>query len=663
MNKAMTPLSYIKRVFTQQYSWKAHLQKQAAFYLFLITLPGSVQASDEQPTFVINSIAVVRGPFMPLPNIDDYKASVAGLRYYIEKDFNTKNPSRGKITFNAYTSNKNAYRTSSVLGPFFNKLHTESFAENEELSKGIASKRLKAAILLNRMRSIENSTNQHFYNVIDDLPTAIEHKIIAALWEPQWIKKEITETGQTRNIPVSLQEVADYYANLKQTDPQLAQAFLQLNEYQSLNCIVPYRELREFLLKSEATKSLVTSSRNINPQSPVYIAFMDTDVVSLRTSQKGVFSFYEEAIIKSAHPLHILTTGYSVSVKQNPFISFAVSLDLAQRRALAKFFPLAPYFPEPNAVIRVLDNYETLEATFTQTNLNHHPKYTSPQELPRLIKDIVETRFKGSYMHASSHSSFIGEGDVETEMPIRFSQHRKKKDGTKNSMRFSGNFLQTTNQFAGITLQDLKQIRNISQSHLKSKEWGSYVYKYLEERMHPGSIKIIDHKHPGAQIKSYKNLLLISLFSCVHSAYSPLAITLREVKQNNYSFLEYLFSLIQNYSTRVPATLSITYGQSKSTKPRGDLIKKYVLTYGDLYKLIDKFYNEPIAALVGKASYECGTSEIPLIIHYIQSTHTLPISKPIASVPPQKRAQRIIKLTSNILKKEIPQAQLNLYCP
>src|SRR5207253_678765 len=123
---------------------------------------------------------------------------------------------------------------------------------------------------------------------------------------------------------------------------------------------------------------------------------------------KGVFSCYEEAISRSMLPLHGLTTGYTVSPNQSytcaPYASLAVSFDLAARRALGSIFSLAPYYPEPNTIIRVLDNFDTLEVSFPGISLGadeSHAHYESPQEVPLLIKEIIKSRFRGSIVQAS----------------------------------------------------------------------------------------------------------------------------------------------------------------------------------------------------------------------------------------------------------------------
>ena len=441
------------------------LFKKAIPFLLTLMIPFQSLGGGDKPNFIINVIARVPNTFQRLLNVEDYKAAVEQLPYYIEK---ATRPIRGKIVIDAYALDQKARGASSILAPFFDKISKQSFSETDEVSEGAVSDRVRVSILLNRMKSVYESENSEFYNVVDDLPQTIEHRIISCLWEPQWIRKDVTKTGQVRHTPVNLSEVSAYYERLKAEKPILADAFLQINEHQALNSIVPYRELREVLLKDEATKSLVRASRAHSPKSPVYIAFMDGDVISLRTGQKGVFSYYEEKINKSEKVFHGLTTGYCVSVSQNPFASLSVALDLAQRQALSTVFPLAPYYPEPNAIIRVLDGYETLEVSFPGIKLDRHSSYTSPQELPLLIKEVVRCRFQGSNFLAAPHFMFIQEGAIETEAPARFLQNRKKKDGTKNEKMFSGEFSEETNQFASITQQDLTKVRNTSQSHLKS---------------------------------------------------------------------------------------------------------------------------------------------------------------------------------------------------
>jgi hypothetical protein len=655
---------------------KSYIKKKALSILILslilaILISFKTWAVDDKPTFVVNAIARVPGSFNPLPNVESFRDEVNKLPYYIEKDINTKKPSRGKVVCGASHPDENAYATSSVLGTFFDKITQESFSNTPDISQAFAHTQIKVAALLNKIKSVDESSNQEFYNVVDDLSETIEHKIIFSLWEPQWVKKVSIGRGVIKNVPVSIGEVSDFYNGLKLQSPLLAQAFLQINESQSLNSIVPYRELREVLLKDEATKSLVRSSRTRNPRAPIYISFMDADAVSLRTGAKGVFSCYEEAIQENPQVLHGLTTGYSVSMRQNPFASLAVSLDLANRRALSTVFPLAPYYPEPNTSIRVLDNFETLEVSFPEIRLNGHAHYTSPQELPLLMQQIVRSRFQNSNSLASACFKFLQQGDIETEVPVRFLQNRKKKDGTQNVKMFSGEFSQENQQFGSITIQDLKQVRNTSQSQLKTRDWSGLVYKNLEGYMKSGSIRVINADQPGSVVDKRKNLFLISMFSSIQSAYSPLAVTIREVKEHGYNAAEYLFSLIHEYDQRVPMPLNITFGNVKSTKLTGDLLRAHLTSYEGLYSVIDKFYQQPVARLVTQASFTCGRSEISVLTRYIQCAYKPAPPRDILNIKLKGEPQGDIKPLENgqgnIPKKEVhvvqniyPKAQLTL---
>ncbi len=469
-----------------------------------------------------------------------------------------------------------------------------------------------------------------------------------SLWEPQWIKRELTTSGQVRCVEVGFDEVAEYYKNLKEKDIKLAHAFLQVNEGEHLNSIVPYRELRETLLRDEATKGLVRRSRARSSTAPVYVAFMDADVLSFRTGKKGIFSCYEEAISRSQVPLHGLTTGYTISTIQHPFASLAVSFDLATRQALSIVFPLAPYFPEPNAALLILDDHDTLEVSFPGTFLDNTAKraqYRSPQEVPLLITEVVKVRFKGSKIQAGPHFKFLSEGAIETELPCRFLQNRKKKDGTKNAKEFNGLFSSEAGKFEALSHQDLIHVRNTSQSHMKSRDWSTYVYNYLGEYMGSDSVQLVENNQPGAIVKKRKDQFLISMFSTLHSFYSPVAVTLREVEAHGYNLVEYLFSFVKDYASMTSRKiLRVTYGgdsgsKVKSTKLTGDLLRKHIRTYDDFLSIIDKFYTQPIAKFVERASQICGMAELPIIIRYVQ---LVPVSLPkILTLQPSEKPQEV----------------------
>lgn len=599
--------------------------KLAYYLLFILVITNVAAAEDDPPSFVVNVIARVSSKFKPLEGISEYREAVNGLPYYIFKGTKFTKATRGKICASPNVApDKNASLTSSTVGHLFNQLSTETFVGSPD--PHIVPGRVSVAVLLNRMKSIREQTNHEFFNVVDDLPGDIEHETISALWEPRWMKRRYRS-----DVAVSFDEVVAYYEDLRAKDPDLAHAFLQTNEHQDLNSIIPYRELRQTLFQHQGTKDLVQFSRTHRPDSPVYIAFLDSDTISLKIGDKGTFTCYEEAILSSAEMLHGLTTGYDISMQQHPHASFAAALDMADRSALATIFPLAPYFPEPNALILVLVGCDTLEVIFPNES-----KYTSPKEMPLLLRAIVQNRFGGSNASASPHFRFIDRGAIGTDLPTRFLQNRKKKDGTRSYKVFSGKLDEQTHRINGLTAQDLTNVRNTAQSHLKVRDWAMYVQQFLKEFLHPTSIQIVEGNRPGSTVKNGKDQLLISLFASILSAYSPVAITLRAIKEHGYSVVDYLFSLITNYEKRVPNPLNITYGNTnRSTKNTGDLLREHVVSYEKLSAVIDLFYTQPQAARVTSAALACGQSEIPVIIRYVQATQKIAIPRPIEMEPEQ----------------------------
>lgn len=582
-------------------------------------------AQGPAPSFVLNVIAHVPVPH-EAPEIDeDLRERVGALSFFIEKDQNTQysnsvTPYRGKICAPQEGEPRDDGKPmSSVLGSLLGKLNAQTFGGVQE--PGHVHDHIYVAALLNRMRSVNETYNDQFMHMRDDLPANVVCRVMSRLWEPRW-KKEVRLAGnQKRYVNATFEEVKGFYEQLQESDPTLAQAFLHINEFQNLNAIVPYRELRELLLKSEITKSLVRGSRDKNPDSPVYLTFMDADTISLEGGGKETFQAYSDAVMSSDQIIHGMTTGYGVSVTQGAPVAMAVSLDLAVRRSLSEQLSLAAYFPEPNAAFRVLDDHHTLEVSFPGiAGLGHH-KYESPKEVPLMIEALVNARFEGSKITASPFFRFLQEGEIETQAPHRFFKNKKGKDGLSSQKKFTGTWDEAGQFITGVTAQDLTNIRNTSQSHVKSRDWGGYVFGYFKELLKDDkSIRLVEGNRPGSVISKRKDHLLTSLFASLQSSYSPIAITLREVKQHGYNVIEYMFDLLKNFEKRTPTALAITYGNTGAvgTKRVGSVLRDRIKSYEALGTVIDKFYSSPVFNRVYRVAQLSGRSEIPVLICFLQ---------------------------------------------
>ncbi len=621
------------------------------FFIFLIAIffNSFSSAAEPAPSFVVNVIVHVPCSFDAPATNEELLARAKALPYYIEKDLNFRytnrvKPSRGIICpSQCMDPHDNGMPLSFAFGSFLNKLKEEAYTGALENTQ--AHDHIYVAALLNRMRSLDEAYNSEFSHMVDDIETDIQYRTIARLWQPQWKKEVIFSGNQTRHVTATFEEAQAYYIQLKESDPELAQAFLFVNEFQRLNSIVPYRELRELLMQSDETKALVRTSRTANPESPVYMTFMDADTLSFDLSGKGTFQAYAEAVSSSNQILHGMTTGYGASVDQGPFVAMAVSLDLSVRRALSERLSLASYFPEPNAAFRVLEEHETLEVSIPGIKSQGHHKYESPKEVPLLMGELVKKRFGESKITASPHFRFLKEGEIETQVPDRFLKNRKGKDGSSSPKKFIGKWIKERKVIAGATFQDLTNVRNTSQSHVKSRDWGGYVFAYFKELLdQTKSIRLVDGGRPGSVFSGRKDQLLTSLFSSLQSAYSPTAITLIAVKNHGYNLLEYLFDLLRNFEERTPTALSITYGNTgaQGTKRVGKVLQDYVKTYETFGIIVDKFFTRPVFSQVQLTAQLCGRAEIPVLTRFLQGIIIIPV--PFKLPEPKVKVERAVKL-------------------
>lgn len=564
------------------------------------------------PHFVANIIAHVPQNFNA-SLVEQYKEELESIPYYIKHD------SRGVVEEPTFLDAQGTgLSIDPTLNPLFQKLSTEAFFGSSTYRPEDAVERyMHVAILLNRMESLDPERNSSLRTMCDDLNTSLNYQVLATLWRPQWMKIVKIESRGKQSLHhrlVTLEDVAKYYQELRAKNPELAYAFLEKNEKSVPSTIIPYRELRQALLASDATRDLVRTARG-ELNCPVYMAFMDADTESFCPEDIGVFTAYQNAIAESSQELHFLTSGYCPSPSENPYAQMAVSLDLSVRCALGRVLPLAPYYPEPNTIIRVLDDQDTLEGQFCKIKTGH-AKYTSPQEIPELIKSLLQTRSR-----ATSHAQFLSEGALATKIPARFLENKKDQYGKKSPKKY----IEKAFDIQAFTRQDFIELRNTSQSHLKIKDWGGYVYKSLQGQMRGGSITISQSGAPGAIVKNRQDQLLTSLLGTVYKGYSPVDRIIRGVGEEGYNFFEYWVHVIQTYTIEMPAPLDMTYGQRKSTRLTGNLLRKEVTSYPKLDQVINLFYTTPVSAEVHRAAQQCGLAERDVLIHYYVTTYQPPL--------------------------------------
>ena len=143
------------------------MPKSSKIFLIATLTSSIIFASDieKYPNFVVNSIVRVPDNFEKLKEIEEYRIQVGKLPYYIQNNSNSNNPKRGKICSHSFILNKNEepYKFSIILEPFIRKIMEESFAKTREESTLISSKRVAVAMLLDRMKSMDDHSNNNFF--------------------------------------------------------------------------------------------------------------------------------------------------------------------------------------------------------------------------------------------------------------------------------------------------------------------------------------------------------------------------------------------------------------------------------------------------------------------------------------------------------------------
>ena len=517
------------------------------------------------------------------------------------------------------------------LEPFLKKIREESFDEDikESEDKNICPKYLKVAILLNRMESIDPQYNNISYQCNNIDPSF--YSVRNVLWRPCWKKRHQARNGTNAlgtGTIVAIEDVRAYYEQLRKEEPIKAQAFLYYNEHTFLSSLAPYNALRETLLRSSITEGFVSEFRKKHSNQPVYIAFFDDDTRSFRTQgNRGVLTCYQDYIEqfhkKNGYVPTCLTSGYSISWHQHPFVSLGVALDLQIRRTMAQTFPLAPYYPEPNTIIYVPEGKSTLEKEESFRKSDE----TNPLEMPTLIQNIVNCRYGGSFIAASQHFGFLTEGDVETAMPSRF---LKKRTGARDK--------KFPNLIKDLSVENVKDIRDIPQSHLWPNDWSDYIQKFLHE---DEKEKIVLN---DITITKYSRNFIKSIISSVYTHHSPISIfiNLPEKSQNYSNFLGFFLYIQENYQQILKRPIDFTYGTNytktnKDAKTKANhYLQQNASTIDQVINLIDiALYKKRYGRGIVDCARNCGISEIKIVHDYIRMTHV--------SSPPRPLELKIVK--------------------
>lgn len=491
---------------------------------------------------------------------------------------------------------------------------TQSFEKDADASAAEATQRLGMVVGLNRRESLEKRRNKNYRKLLK-LP--LENKMnverLGFLWRPNY-----EERGAEDKIwrPVSFERVRNWFRVFRNKYPEKAKKFRETTE-KGPGEMVPYRSIRETIKMDPCTAQQVKVLRERTglDKTRVYLGIFDGDMIVCKDqpSDLGIFSRYDKLISRHERQHKkiptILSTGYKINEPNKPILEFAVDLDAAIRAATAEFFGGGIYYPEPNMLLLVEPNENTMTESFVKAN---KVDYESPVESKIMIENITKRRTLNQY----SDFCFRNRGPVTTTTPERFamlklSKSKKDKveaegDREKLFKQFSGNI----NRKGKITLwtrQDLDYIRNTPQSHFDNLQWAKNIVAviHIPDKILPNAKSFPKEKIEGHQLK----LMIISLVSQLFNCYDPLYISKNLNIQGKECFVERLSYVINNYNKENFVPKAIPKREDKERKNCAQTWKLVddAVTVKDLSVLLAILLNDKnLAERIVKAVRKCG---------------------------------------------------------
>lgn len=368
-----------------------------------------------------------------------------------------------------YTANPDAIST--VAQPLLDKMEETAMSPAAEFE---VQEITSLSMCLNRMMSLSSRKNAILIKELSaETDSTIAHETFGVYWHAKWF--------DSNGKPVKLSVVKTFYKKLKaydrDHDTNLAQQFREANES---GIGIPYQELREHAKNHDKTKALVAAARAEDPEAPVYLHMVDSDV----QSYNGVYSEYLEYIKTSGTIPVIMSTGYGVTDERagdNPLVQ-AVMLDRMIRVATAKVFPAGVYYAEPNLCVLIPAGSATVPES-----IRGRGAYQQKAESAVWIEHLLKTRVSEDHP-----IMFIDAAPLLTAIPDRF--RTNKRDGEH---KFSAEF----KAGGSPTMADFNTMKNISQTSLDLWQWvktlntnnglelsakvnarklAGFIYKYLQ---------------------------------------------------------------------------------------------------------------------------------------------------------------------------------------
>jgi hypothetical protein len=337
--------------------------------------------------------------------------------------------------------------TSTIAQGFLDNLHkTGIMAGSQEKIEEVVS----VSMLLNRPLSISTRKNHLLTKELDSTTkSGITHLKIGIFWEFTWYGPN--------NKKVSYSEVKTFYKKLKRYDENKGTSKAeQFKNIAEKGIAVPYQDLRELAKNHINTKMLIKVAREANPNSDIYMSFVDGDTKSFN----GIYSAYVKIYHKSKTSPTVMSTGYEFQQEKagdHPIVE-GCKLDRQIRAATAKHSPWSVYYPEPNFCVLIMPEKDSVTESFIDNSIKAKGVIIKNAESVALIRHILSVRGK-----AAVSAVFVDEAPLITTIPPRV---RLTKVG-KKPIKFSEEFK------AGLRPndKDVTLFKQMSQSHVHEGVW------------------------------------------------------------------------------------------------------------------------------------------------------------------------------------------------
>ena len=467
---------------------------------------------------------------------------------------------------------------------FVSTLYHEAFVgEGVASPEQEAKQRLGLVIGFNRLYSIDERRNRLVQRLVAaETETGINLAKIGYFWQLPWTYK-----GEVLTSDQEMQDMQKWFRAYRKKFPVAAKKFRKEQEKDLRRPIKkrpscrPYREIRDVVKNHPKTQEMVRKLRTQNSGlQGLYLHFCDDDTESFKTRDGlGLLRASDmrfSQLSRVGKPLpDVHAMGYRVATQRYPHLALSVQLDDQVRRATAKHLPFGVYYPEPNTQVRVLNGSDTVIENFSEDKED----YTSPQEMPTLMKQIMAKRKpadvdRQAYMH--DHFVFGQDGYILTCAPKRM-----VNDFYKGSQNF-GAFSEGQDRLLLRWSEDIvTKIRlKTRQSHVNSRSWARNALKNFELRA------VTSFSDQQVRLnESEVSTLLISAMSKLFSAYDPTA-RVQNVPGHNY--IEKLRAVIINYEQEIKKGLKSEKIRSKKYKnPDYETVIKAIKSVNTIEKLME----------------------------------------------------------------------------